>query len=165
MYFVFFGVGVGFIVISFLLGGFTDTEGGSFTFLKPILIAVFLTVAGGLGLLLTPRFYGSVGSVIVLAISILGGFLIATLLNFFIIKPLYRSQNTSTFYKQDTIGHIATVTSRIPPGGYGKISFTISGSVVTSPAKSEDGGEINGGESVEITQIEGSTCFVKRQIT
>ncbi|MCL2564994.1 MAG: NfeD family protein [Defluviitaleaceae bacterium] len=163
MYFVFFGVGVGFIVISLLLGGLLDTEGGAFAFFKPILIAVFLTVAGGMGLLLTPRFYGTAGSGIVLAISLLSGFLIATLLNFFVIKPLLRAQNTSTFNKKDTIGQIAKVISPIPQGGYGKISFSVSGSVVTSPAKSEDGDAVNKGESVEITQVEGSTYFVKKQ--
>jgi len=163
MYFIFFGVGVGFIAISLLLGGLADTNVGGFAFFKPVLISVFLTVTGGMGLLLTPRFYGTMGSVIVLAISFLGGFLLATLLNYFVIKPLHRAQNTSTFNKMDTIGQIAKVISPIPQGGYGKISFSISGSLVTSPAKSEGGDAISKGEDVEITQIEGNTYFVKKQ--
>jgi len=162
MYLIFFGVGVGFILLSLLLGEFMETEGSAFSFLKPTLIAVFLTVVGGLGLLLTPRFYGSLGDGVVLAISIMGGFVVATAVNIAIVKPLYKAQNTSTFGKEETIGLRATVISYIPAGGYGKISYSISGSLVTSPAKSEDGDEIKSGESVEIVNIEGSTYYVRK---
>jgi membrane protein implicated in regulation of membrane protease activity len=81
-----------------------------------------------------------------------------------VIVPLNKAQNTSAFDKQATIGTWAKVISPIPQGGYGKIRYSVSGSVVTSPAKSEDGGEINSGENVAIVYIEGNTYFVKREI-
>jgi membrane-bound ClpP family serine protease len=63
---------------------------------------------------------------------------------------------------QDTIGIAAEVISKIPESGFGKIRYNISGSVVTSPAKSEDGSAISGGEKVEIIYIEKNTYFVRR---
>lgn len=162
MYLIFFGVGVGFILLSLVMGEFMESEGSAFSFLKPTLIAVFLTIVGGLGLLLEPRFYGVLGDGVVLAISLSGGFVAAMAINIFIIKPLYKAQNTSTFSKEETIGVIARVISPIPRRGYGKISYSISGSTVTSPAKSEDEDEIRNGETVEIVDIEGGTYFVRR---
>ena len=164
MYLIFFGVGVGFVVLTLILGNFLESDVTALSFFKPKLIAVFLTVTGGVGLLLTPRFYGMAGDGIVLAISVSGGFLIASLINIFVIKPLHRAQNTSTFNKQDAVGQLAEVVALIPcGGGYGKIRYSISGSVVTGAAKSEDESEIRIGENAEITRVEGSTYFVKKQ--
>jgi membrane-bound ClpP family serine protease len=89
---------------------------------------------------------------------------VAGLLNRFVIIPLYKAQNTSAFNMQDTIGTHATVISPIPQGGYGKIRYNISGSVVTSPAKSEDGREIKAGEAVDIIYVEKNTYFVRKTI-
>jgi len=163
MYVVLFGVGVVFVVVSLLLGELGDFEGLSFSFLRPTLIAIFITVMGGLGLLLTPIldfYFGGAG--IVLAISAVGGFVIAALVNRFIIVPLQKAQNTSTFNIQDTIGISAEVISKIPQGGYGKIRYSISGSVVTSPAKSDNGNEIKSGEKVDIVYVDKNTYFVKK---
>ena len=161
MYAVFFGIGIGFIVLSLVLGGLLDINGIGFGFLKPTLIAVFLVVAGGIGLILTPRLGEAPGAGIVLAISLVGGVAVASAVNSFVIVPLYAAQNTSTFDKEDTIGANARVISRIPRGGYGKISYSFSGSIVTGPAKSEDGSEIEIGTDTQIVRIEGSTYFVK----
>ena len=161
MYVVFLGVGAGFILVSLVIGEIFDST--SFSFLRPTLIAVFLAVTGGLGLLLTPRLYDTYGSGFVLTISALSGLFVAGLINHFIIRPLHRAQSTSAFYKQSAVGMTAKVISPILPGGYGKIQYSVSGSVVTGPAKSEDGGEISAGENVDIIQIEESTYFVRRQ--
>ncbi|MCL2216389.1 MAG: NfeD family protein, partial [Defluviitaleaceae bacterium] len=98
---------------------------------------------------------------IVMAVSVTGGLVAAALVNRFVIIPLHRAQNTSSFDKQATIGAQAEVISRIPQGGYGKIRYNISGSVVTSPARSEDGNEIKRGDKVEIIYIEKNTYFVR----
>ncbi|MCL1882676.1 MAG: hypothetical protein FWF81_02855 [Defluviitaleaceae bacterium] len=168
MYLVLFGVGAGFIVLSLLigeLGEIGDMEGPiGFAFFKPKLIAIFFVVMGGLGLLLTPgfrNFFGGDG--LVLFISVLGGLAAAGLFNKFVMIPLQKAQNTSTFNIQDTIGTIAEIISPIPQGGYGKIKYNVSGSVVTSPAKSDDGNPINSGETVEIIYIEKNTYFVRQQ--
>jgi len=164
LFILFFVIGVGFVVVSFFVGELVEVEGSNsaFSFFRPTLIAVFLTVTGGLGLLL-PRIGFEPGAAIILFISALSGLALAGLINRFIIVPLHKAQNTSTFNMQDTIGCSANVISHIPQGGYGKIKYNISGSVVTSPAKSDDGNEIRAGETVEIMYIEGRTYFVRRQ--
>ncbi|MCL2386116.1 MAG: NfeD family protein [Defluviitaleaceae bacterium] len=164
MYFVIFGVGAGFILISLIVGELFEIEGTSvFSFMRPTLIAIFMVVMGGLGLLLTPRIDWVGGAGIVLFISVVSGLLIAGLINRFILIPLHKAQNTSAFNIQDTIGVVAEVVSPIPQGGYGKIRYNISGSVVTSPAKCDDNSAIACGETVEIIYIEKNTYFVRRQ--
>jgi len=164
MYLVLFGVGLGFVVLSLVIGNFFSGEGIGFSIFQPKLIAAFMIVTGGLGLLLTPRL-GTIGGGegLVLFASVTGGLVVAALINRFVIIPLNRAQNTSTFDKQATIGVSAEVVSKIPQGGYGKIRYNISGSTVTSPAKSEDGNQIQSGEYVEIIYIEKNTYFVRPQ--
>ncbi|MCL2578329.1 MAG: hypothetical protein FWE27_09865 [Defluviitaleaceae bacterium] len=170
MYPILFGIGAGFILLSLFIGEIGDVgelelgdvDGGSvFSFLKPSIIAACMVVMGGVGMILTPYMIGGGG--IVLFISALSGLAIGGLLNRFILIPLRRAFNTSAFNKQDTIGVVAEVVSPILKGGYGKIRYNISGSYVTSPAKSEDGNEIKCGENVEIIYIEQNTYFVRRQ--
>jgi membrane protein implicated in regulation of membrane protease activity len=164
MYIIMFGVGAGIVLLTFLLGEFLEFECGSgLSFFRPTLIAVFLTVTGGLGWLLSPRLEGILGNGIVLTISVLGGLTIAGIIHRFVIIPMQKAQNTSAFHKQAAIGITAKVISPIPQGKYGKIQYNISGSVVTGPAKSEDGGEIKNGENVNIVYIENNTYFVKRE--
>jgi len=163
MYLVLFIVGVGFIALSLVIGNLVELEGPNLSFLKPKLIAIFLTVMGGLGLILEPRMYYFIGGGgIVLVASFIGGLAVAGLVHRFVIVPMHNAQNTSAFDKQATIGASAEVISRIPQGGYGKIRYNISGSTVTSPAKSEDGNQINSGEYVEIIYIEQNTYFVRK---
>ncbi|MCL1844747.1 MAG: NfeD family protein [Defluviitaleaceae bacterium] len=168
LYFILFGIGAGFILISLVvgelgeLGGFDGGSSG-FAFFKPKLIAVFLVASGAIGLILTPNLYFPGVGGIILFISVTGGLLTAGLFNRLVIIPLNRAQNTSAFNIQDTIGTTADVISPIPQGGYGKIRYNISGSVVTSPAKSEDGNQISAGTRVEIIYVEKNTYFVRRE--
>jgi len=164
MYVIFFGIGVGFVVLSLLIGALVDIEGGPLAFLQPKLIAVFLTVTGGVGMILSARWDSFFSAPIVLVISVSIGVVIAGLIHRFIIIPLHKAQNTSAHDKQATIGITAKVISPIPEGGYGKIRYSISGSFVTSPAKCEDGGEVKNGENVDIIYIEGGTYYVRRQV-
>ena len=121
LYFILFGIGAGFILISLIagelgeLGSFDGSTG--FAFFKPKLIAVFLVASGAIGLILTPNFYFPGVRGIILFLSITGGLLAAGLFNRLVIIPLNRAQNTSAFNIQDTIGITAEVISPIPQGG------------------------------------------------
>jgi len=165
MYLIAFIVGLGFLILSLFIGNWTEIEGTALSLLRPTLIAVFLSVTGGLGMIFSARMDGPLSEIIVAGISIAAGIVVAGMINRFLIVPLYKAQSTSAFHKQDTIGVAAQVIARIPQGGYGKIKFNISGSVVTSPAKSEDSNEIRSGENVEILYIEGNTYYVRRSQT
>ena len=159
MFVIMFGVGIGFVILSLIIGELDGVEGTMISFFKPTLIAVFLTVTGGIGLLLTP-ILGS-ATWLILLISAIGGVMVSGLLNKLVLVPLYRAQNTSAFNVQDTIGKQAEVIAVIPQGGYGKIKYNISGSVVTAPAKSENGAEIRAGETVSIIYIDDKTYYVR----
>lgn len=160
MYMVMFGVGLGFLILAVIVGEVAEMDGTLFGFLKPSLIAIFLVVMGGLGLILAPRM--EVLPLITTFICFTAGVFVAGAINRFVIVPLHKAQNTSAFNIQDTIGTPATVISPIPQGGYGKIRYNVSGSVITSPAKSEDGAAIKAGEPVSIVYIEKNTYFVRR---
>jgi membrane protein implicated in regulation of membrane protease activity len=160
MYPIMFGVGLGFILLAVLIGQVAEMDGTLFGFMRPSLIAIFLVVMGGIGLILTPRL--EYFPLIVALISFAAALVASLAVNRFIIIPLHNAQNTSAFNMQDTIGVEALVISPIPQGGYGKIRYNISGSVVTSPAKSDDGAAIVAGEKVTIAYVEKATYFVHR---
>lgn len=162
IFFVCFGVGVGFVVISFLIGeiggGADGFEGGA-SFMKPSIIACFLMVFGGVGLIAETRTI----YIMAIGISALCAFAVTFLLYRFVITPLYKAQNTSIVEKQSLIGQGAIVTEHIPQGKFGKITFSVSGSRRSAPAKSDDGNEISRGQAVEIVYIDKNTYFVRRK--
>jgi len=157
MYLILFGIGAGFILLTLIFGELFEFESSMFAFLSPTIMAVTLTIMGGLGMLLTDR----MGSTIVALVSAGGGLVGGGLLHLLVIAPLHRMQSTSAHCKQELVGTVATVALTIPKGGYGKIKYNVSGSFVTSPAKCESGGSIRRDAEVVILYIEDNTYFVK----
>lgn len=166
MFFASFAIGVGYTVISLILGsflvGFDGFDSGTSTSvspLRPVPIAAFLTVFGGVGILL----YGGVWSaILVIVIAAAIGLASTYILVRFVLLPLAKAQNTSSISQKELLGETATVSEKIFESGFGKISYAVSGSITTSPAKSEGGGEILVGEKVEITNIENKIFYVKK---
>ena len=165
IFFICLGVGAGFVVISALLGqvgGLMDIDVGSAASpFKPILIAFFLTVFGGLGLIFLPMFpmaWMAIG------VAASGGLGLSWLIFRFVIIPLNRWQNTSAHERQSIIGVTAKVAELIPQGGYGKITYTYDDKIMSGPAKSEDGNEIQRNTMVEIVYIEKNTYHVREKI-
>jgi membrane protein implicated in regulation of membrane protease activity len=163
-----FGVGAGYTVISFFLSGVIsvfdfDTDfdlfGGAVSPFKPSVIAAFVTVFGGVGLL-TLKF----GMFAALSVSAALGMVIAYAMYRFVIIPLNRAQNTSAVEKQALIGCAAKVTEGIPQGKYGKITYYANGNTYSAPAKSEDGGEIARGAEVKIVYIDKNTYYVSKNL-
>ena len=164
IFFICLGVGAGFVVISALLGqigGMVDIDVAAVSPFKPILIAFFLTVFGGLGLIFMPIFpmaWMAVG------IAAAGGLGLSWLIFRFVIVPLNKWQNTSAHERQSIIGVTAKVTELIPQGGFGKITYTYEDKIMSGPAKSEDGNEIERNAMVEIVYIERNTYHVRKKI-
>lgn len=161
LFFISFGVGVGYVLLSFILGNLLDLgeyEGGSgMSFLRPAPISAFLIVFGGLGLI----FYHNHGLFLALGVAGTAALFVSYFLVKFILMPLHRAQNTSTTVKESFIGHTATVSDKILENSFGKISFFVNGSNFTSPAKSTTGQSISQGTLVEIVYIENNTYFVR----
>jgi len=150
-------LGAGFIVLSLVFGEVFDGVGGPF--LQPTVIALTLAVTGGVGLILSPR----VGSYLAFPPSAAAGLAAGFMLYRFVILPLRRLEHTSSHDKQALIGSTARVVLSIPQGGYGKIKYNVTGAVVTSPAKSEDGTEINKDTDVVITHIKNNAYYVRER--
>lgn len=163
LFFISFGVGVGFVLLIVVLGEMigtfnVDSVAGSPA--NPIVFAIFLTVFGGLGLIIYPYLYWWID----LALAAAGGLFISFLLFRYVWIPIHKWQNTNTHDKQNLIGHSAKVAEYIPQGGYGKITYIINEKIVSGPAKSETGQEIKRGVNVEIVYIEKNTYFVRQKI-
>ena len=157
------GVGVGYAVIGFLLGevmGHSDVDVTHVSPLKPIVVAAFIIVFGGSGLLLI-RVLAPM-----MAVPLAGLFGVAVSCLFYkgIVVPLSRAQNTTAVEIQSLIGNHAKVTEKIPQGQFGKITYKVNDSTYTAPAKSEDGNAIERNTTVEIVYIEKNAYHV-REIT
>ena len=162
---VMFGVGLGYSLIAFVLGeviGAIDSDfsfGGTVSPLQPTVIAAFVTVFGGSGLILM-RHVAPMP-----AISLAGLLAMGVSYSFYrlVIIPLNKAQNTSAIEIQSLIGHTAKVTVKIPQGQFGKITYYVNGNTYSAPAKSEDGNEIPRDANVEIIYIDKNTYYVRKE--
>lgn len=157
---VMLGVGVGYAVLGFLLGevlGHSDTDVTSISPAKPSVMAAFVVVFGGAGLI----FVRFLTPFVAVPLAGLVAALVAYLFYRLIVVPLSRAQNTTAVEIQSLIGHQATVTEKIPQGQFGKITYKVNDSTYTAPAKAEDGNEINRNTAVEIVYIENNTYYVR----
>ena len=160
IFFIFLGVGVGYAIIGFILGnvlGCGDTSVNSIAPINFSVIAAFVTVFGGSGLLLMR----SLPPLAAAPLSGLLGLAVAYGFHRLIIVPLSKAQNTTAIEIQSLIGHGAKVTEKIPQGKFGKITYKVNDSTYTAPAKSEDGKEIPKNTSVKIVYIEKNAYYVR----
>jgi len=154
-------VGAGFIVLSLIFGEALPFEGIGGAFFKPVVLALALAVTGGAGMILAPMW----GSYLAFPFALASGLFAGFLLYRFVILPMKKLEHTSSHDKQSLIGSSAKVVLGIPQGGYGKIKYNVTGSYVTSPAKSEDGVEIKKDTEVVIAYIKNNAYYVKEMRT
>ncbi|MCL2171125.1 MAG: hypothetical protein FWB71_03135 [Defluviitaleaceae bacterium] len=164
LFIICFVVGAGFVVLSMVFGElFSALESGvgagTIPF-KPLLIAMFLTIFGGLGLIGRIIFPGADLFVAMGATFI--GIFAALIIYRGTIAKMIRWQNTNTHDKKSLVGHAAKVVEAIAQGGYGKITYSINQKIVSGPAKSENGAAIERNAPVEIVGIEKSTYVVRK---
>lgn len=159
-----FGIGAGFVLISFFIGEFSGEieADSSFAFLKPSLVSSFLVVFGLVGIILDLwlSLEGPLAFV-TLGLAFFAGFFSSIAMNNFILIPLKKLENTSAADLQELVGMEAKVIEKIPQGGYGKITFTVNGNKHNAAAKAEDSNQIERYALVEIIYIEKSTYYVR----
>jgi len=124
---------------------------------KPMIIATFLTIFGGAGLLMNPHLFWLFSVPLALFFGLAASFLLFR----FVYVPLYKFQGRGVIEKQRLVGLSASVTESIPQGGFGKIKYVADGNRYTAPAKAEDGSAIPRGSDVQIMYIERNAFFVK----
>ena len=133
-----------------------DGSGGPSPFSLKIM-AVFGTAFGSVGAICTHLGIAVGWSTLVGLVSgfILGG------LAFQMYKFMFRQQSNSTVSVSDAVGGIADVSTAIPSGGIGEVSFVSKGQRLYVSAKSEDGKAIPSGSTVEVVANPSGTLVVR----
>lgn len=176
LFLITFMIGVIYTVISFLLGQIVDFAGGDMDVdfgwenigffdipvspLKPVVIASFMTIFGGVGLL-AYRYKGvsfALSLTMAFAIAFVSAFLIYRL----IVIPLYRAQNTSAHDIDKLQGTDAVVTSSIYGDSFGRIRYVVNDCTYSAPAKSISQKDIKQGEKVLIVEVENKVFYVEK---
>lgn len=171
-FFVCFLVGVLLTAISFIFGHLFEifgVDGLDLDFdifgidlylpLSPILYLMFLTIFGGMGMILMKSEY-SVPMIFIILISFIIGLISAFCVYHFIIKPLKKAQNTSAADEEELIGLEATVTEIITSNSFGEITYTIHGNSYKAPAKATTEVTIKAGHKVAICWIKDHVFYV-----
>ena len=160
-FFITFGVGAGFVVLTFIFGeilGMVDSGAGTPAPFQPIILALFATTFGGIGLILYPIMLFWVAIIFAGLAGIFVSFIIWRLL----LVPLRKFQSTTVHDRSKLVGHKALVSESILEGAYGKITYTINDKIVSGPAKAKGGSIIKKGSTVEIIAIEKASYVVEQ---
>ncbi|HWX75845.1 MAG TPA: NfeD family protein [Candidatus Acidoferrales bacterium] len=150
--------------IDFHIGGHAHAPhaGGGAGEITPInfgTVSAFLAWFGGAGYLLT-RFY-SFWFLIAFGLACLSGLVGAALIFFFLAKVLIQKDEELNPADYDMVGVLGTVSSGIRPSGTGELIFLQAGTRRATPARSEDGLEIDKGTEVVVTRYERGIAYVR----
>jgi membrane protein implicated in regulation of membrane protease activity len=126
--------------------------------LNPLVAVSFLTVFGGMGIMGVNYFKWN--SIIIFVVAAASGVIVSSLLYTFIVKPIYRSENSSDVSREELIGTTAEVTTDILANGFGTIKYTINSIRFTAPAKHIEAKSVGQGEKVVICKIEDNIFYI-----
>jgi membrane protein implicated in regulation of membrane protease activity len=147
------------------IAGDVDSTGGAdsgtihFSPLSPVIIAMFVTAFGGMGMICLKFFKLSVYAS--LPIAVLAGILIAGA-TFFLFAALFKvTQGSSESRQSDMVGMEAEVITTIPSEGLGEVAYVSKETRYTASARSAYKTEIKAHSVVTIEKIVGNTFFVK----
>jgi membrane protein implicated in regulation of membrane protease activity len=127
--------------------------------LSPTVIASFVTAFGGFGLIFS-QIKATKNPLISAPLAILGAFLIAAGLLWFLRQLFSKTQSSSESKVGSLAGLIATIITPIPQNGVGEIAYVQTGTRYTAPARSESGAAVPAGKPVKITRVLGSQFYV-----
>jgi len=157
-----FIIGILFAVVSVLLGDFFDDSFHieAFPYLSPTTIAAFITVFGGVGLLLLKT--TTLITALVLVIAVISALAVTAMLFFLVILPLSQAEHSDAGFQHEMVGKYAEVIVSIEGSSKGEIIYQQGASRLNAPAQSTEGHRIERGEQVEITAVSGGTFIVEK---
>jgi hypothetical protein len=123
-------------------------------------VTAFLAWFGGIGYLLTR--HSHVYAMVALLVSILGGFVGATLVFLLVTRVLMGFEGPMDSADYEMVGVLGRVSSRLRAGGTGEIIYSQQGSRCAIAARSEDGNEIEKDLEVVVTRYERGIAYVRR---
>jgi membrane protein implicated in regulation of membrane protease activity len=140
-------------------GSGADSGTIHFSPLSPVVIAMFITAFGAMGMICLKVF--ALSPYPSLAVAIATGVVIAAI-TFFIFLMLFRATQGSSESKiADMVGQEAEVITSIPLDGLGEVAYVAKGTRYTAPARSAHRTEIKTHSVVTIEKIVGNTFYVK----
>jgi membrane protein implicated in regulation of membrane protease activity len=185
IYLVCFFLGLGFAVLSALLAGVFGGHAGPhvdmggahvdlgsghghagpmdgsvhFSPLSPVSLALFVTVFGGIGLLLKRS---GMATIIQLPVAAVSGMLVGGFVSYLFYKIMQMTQGSSQPRAGEEIGIEAEVTVPIPNDGLGEVAYVLRGTRFTNPARTVDGKELPAHVVVKIVKQAGNTYLVQK---
>jgi len=182
IYFICFGVGLLFTIVSALVGhlfgghdggadlgtgghaeaGFDDTGMPGISPLSPTTIASFITAFGGFGMIFS-KIEAMKSPWISAPLSVLCGLATAAMIFLIFAKVFSKTQSSSESHVAELAGQSATIITPIPENGVGEIAYVQLGSRYSAPARSEKGLAIGNGQTVKITRVVGTQFYVSSQ--
>ena len=178
VYLICFFVGLGFAIISGLLsgvfsgGGDVDVDAGGidgfdggdgglhFSPLSPVTLAMFIASFGGAGIIFHDVLKWPVYAHLPLAA--ISGVVMAGLVFYLFYKVFSITQGSSHAKARDIVGMEVEISLAIPNNGLGEVTYTMSGSRYTAPARTVDGKELPAHIQVRVARLVGSTCVVEK---
>jgi len=185
-YLICFGLGLGYALITFFVGGFqdfdadgggVDADGGAdvhggvesgadaatgavhFSPFSPISMATFITSFGGIGIIgLHAMQIGPVPSALV---AVVGALLLSVGAYTLFYRFFILSQGSSVVSTSSLIGRGAEIITPIGPDVPGEIAYVAKGARQTSTARSLDNSPISKGVPVIIRKISGHVMYVE----
>ncbi|CAH2214276.1 hypothetical protein [Tepidibacter aestuarii] len=165
IYYFLFWVGVLYSLASFMLGSImdmdfdADIDFGYFNIIpiKPAVIAMFITVFGGMGII---QIRDGQQSLYAFGISLVVAFITSYLINRYIFCFLKKAENTSAESQKKLIGQYAKVIATIVEDGFGQIKYNMNGNTYNSPAKHIEGKRVEFNSKVVIVLIENDVFYV-----
>ena len=185
IYLVCFFLGLGFAVLSALLSGVFGGHAGPhvdmagtpvdlgtghghvgpmdgsvhFSPLSPVSLALFVTVFGGIGLLLKKS---GIATMVQIPVAAVSGIVVGGLVSYLFYKVMQVTQGSSHPRSGEEIGIEAEVTVPIPNDGLGEIAYVLRGTRFTNPARTVDGKELPAHVMVKIVKQAGNTYLVQK---
>jgi membrane protein implicated in regulation of membrane protease activity len=145
--------------------GHVDAGGGSdsgtihFSPLSPVVVAMFITAFGAMGMICLKVFKWSPYPS--MAIAVFTGLVIASV-TFIIFTMLFKAtQGSSEAILADVIGKEAEVITSIPADGLGEVAYVSRGTRYTASARAAQKNEIKSHSVVIVEKIVGNTFYVK----
>ncbi len=159
--------GVLFAIVSVIFGDvISSAMDGALDFLstdwlQPMTLATGVTMFGGVGWLLTDNSQFGTGAVLVL--SLLAAIGSAVLIHLAYVRPMQRSENSTSFSMAELAGTIAEVITPIPASGCGEVLISAgAGGRSNQIAASFDGVEIEEGARVVVVETREHVLYVSK---
>lgn len=155
-----------FAVVSVLIGDVLSTalDGAldflSADYLNPTVLATFITIFGGAGIMLSR--YSPLGTAAALILSIAAGAAGGTLIHLFYVKPMKNSENSTGYSMSGLPGKVAEVLVPIPASGYGEVLVRSSAGNSNQIAASFERTDIQAGDRVVIVEVKDGAVYVSR---